>query len=99
MLLNDLHAVVNINVEFLGYSVGLFDQLYFDWERSDGGAMPSDYDTRDGNLYINDVRREDAGRYRCVGRNRQGQEVLTVNARLEVVGSKSQFGTFDLLLP
>ncbi|CAG7838540.1 unnamed protein product [Allacma fusca] len=69
------------------YDVGVFDQLYFDWERVDKGPMPSSYEARDGSLYINDVKPQDAGRYLCTGTNRQGQIVLNVDARLEVVGS------------
>lgn len=28
----------------------VFDRLYLDWNRSDGGRMPKDYDIRDGIL-------------------------------------------------
>lgn len=37
---------------------GSMDQLYLDWNRADGGRMPTDYDVRDGILYISDVKTE-----------------------------------------
>ncbi|XP_035706486.1 basement membrane-specific heparan sulfate proteoglycan core protein isoform X3 [Folsomia candida] len=66
----------------------VFDRLYLDWNRSDGGRMPKDYDIRDGILYINDLSHEDAGLYSCFASNRQGERAFTISARLEVVGSE-----------
>lgn len=70
---------------------GLFDQLQFNWERTDGRPMSTNRIVRDGLLYISDVRPEDAGTYACTGINRQGQTVLTVDARLEIVGSELNY--------
>jgi hypothetical protein len=40
------------------------------------------------------ITRQDAGVFTCTARNRQGDEVFSINARLEVVGSKFTFCSF-----
>jgi hypothetical protein len=56
--------------------------------------MPSHYEAIDGSLFIDSVRPENAGRYSCVGTNRQGQVVFSSDAVLEVSGSKINFSIF-----
>jgi len=53
--------------------------------------MPSDYEIVDGDLVINDCQSNDGGRYVCTGTDTEGQVVLRVEARLEIVGSKLNF--------
>ena len=59
-----------------------------DWNRIDSELMPRDYITRDGILYINNVRHEDAGKYECTGTNhRNGQIIFNNQISLVVTGN------------
>lgn len=48
--------------------------------------MPSDFYTRDGVLYINNVQHHDAGLYSCLGLSPTGSILFSANARVQVVG-------------
>ena len=72
---------------FPGSSENSVDDLIFDFERSDGRALPRGHTEYNGILTVNNVGREAAGEYACIVREKvTSQVVITIYATLEVVG-------------
>nr|QYB17310.1 heparan sulfate proteoglycan [Laodelphax striatellus] len=62
------------------------DNLYLKWVKDNGLPLPPEFYSRDGVLYLNNVQREDAGFYTCLGLSPTDNAVLfTATASLKVI--------------
>ncbi|XP_075211994.1 terribly reduced optic lobes isoform X4 [Lycorma delicatula] len=61
------------------------EKILIKWVRNDNAALPNDFYSHDGILYINNVQHHDAGLYSCLGISTSGSVLFSADARVQVV--------------